>query len=595
MLDQFREIVLVDFEYIPQQGETLKQVVCVVAHLLKAGQTVRVWQDQFGPVAPYPTGPETLFVSFNVVAEIGCHLALGWPVPARVLDLYTEYLARINSFREKGTDPPEAKLISALASFGLDSIGATEKREMIELILRGGPWAEQERADILDYCQSDVDSLKRLLPAMLPTIDLPRALLRGRYMCAVAAIERNGIPVDGESLARLRTHWQAVQRRLIAEHDQFGVYDADCHWSNARFADLLVKLDIVWLCHPDGKLDLRRETFRDMAEARGIEVVRPLVVLRNTLSGLRLGIRLEAGSDDRNRTTLFPFRSTTGRNQPSNAKYIFGCARWLRGLIKPPPGDAVAYIDWKQQEFGIAAALSGDAAMLEAYQSGDPYLTFAKLAGAVPSDATKDTHTAERDLFKQAVLATQYGQGAKSLALRIARPDMPAPEMTARELLAAHRRTFHKFWTWNQAVADTAMFYGSARTVFGWPARIDVGSNPRSIANFPMQANGAEMMRIACCLAVERGIEVCAPVHDAVMICAPVDRIDADVTSMRAAMAEASCAVLNGFELGTDAKIVRYPDRYMDERPGSQKMWERIWSLVEDEERKLDEPLRKTA
>jgi hypothetical protein len=218
-------------------------------------------------------------------------------------------------------------------------------------------------------------------------------------MRAVAAIERNGIPIDGESLTRLRTHWQAVQRRLIAEHDQFGVYDADCHWSNARFADLLVKLDIAWPCHPDGKLDLRRETFRDMAEARGIEVVRPLVVLRNTLSGLRLGIRLEVGSDDRNRTTLFPFRSTTGRNQPSNAKYIFGCARWLRGLIKPRPGYAVAYIDWKQQEFGIAAALSGDAAMLEAYQSGDPYLTFAKLAGAVPSDATKDTHTLRSVIF----------------------------------------------------------------------------------------------------------------------------------------------------------------------------------------------------
>jgi len=59
---------------------------------------------------------------------------------------------------------------------------------------------------------------------MLPAIDLPRALLRGRYMCTVAAIERNGIPIDGESLTRLRTHWQAVQRRLIAEHDQFGVY-----------------------------------------------------------------------------------------------------------------------------------------------------------------------------------------------------------------------------------------------------------------------------------------------------------------------------------------------------------------------------------
>jgi DNA polymerase I len=172
---------------------------------------------------------------------------------------------------------------------------------------------------------------------------------------------------------------------------------------------------------------------------------------------------------------------------------------------------------------------------------------------------------------------------------------MPAPEITARELLVAHRRTFHTFWTWNQRFVDTAMLRNSARTVFGWPARIDVGSNPRAIANFPMQANGAEMMRIACCLAVERGIEVCAPVHDAVLIAAPVNHIDEAVATMQTAMAEASRAVLNGFELGTDAKIVRPPDRYMDERPGSREMWDRIWSMVEDEERKSSVSLRKAS
>jgi DNA polymerase I len=51
----------------------------------------------------------------------------------------------------------------------------------------------------------------------------------------------------------------------------------------------------------------------------------------------------------------------------------------------------VAYIDWSQQEFGIAAALSGDIAMQAAYGSGDPYLDFAKQAGAVPRHATKTT------------------------------------------------------------------------------------------------------------------------------------------------------------------------------------------------------------
>src|SRR5262245_65693609 len=103
------------------------------------------------------------------------------------------------------------------------------------------------------------------------------------------------------------------------------------------------------------------------------------------------------------------------------------------------------------------------------------------------------------------------------------------------------------------------MLVGVISTVFGWPVRVGLQSNPRSLRNFPMQANGAEMLRIACCLATERGIEVCAPVHDAVLICAPLERIEADVASMRAAMAEASRVVLAGFELATEDKIIPWP------------------------------------
>ena len=103
-------------------------------------------------------------------------------------------------------------------------------------------------------------------------------------------------------------------------------------------------------------------------------------------------------------------------------------------------------------------------------------------------------------------------------------------------------------------------------------------SNERSLRNFPMQANGAEMLRLACCLATERGIQVCAPVHDAVLICAPLERLEADVAQMQEAMCEASGIVLNGFELGTDAHAVRYPDRYMDER--GEAMWGRVMDLI---------------
>ena len=93
-----------------------------------------------------------------------------------------------------------------------------------------------------------------------------------------------------------------------------------------------------------------------------------------------------------------------------------------------------------------------------------------------------------------------------------------------------------------------------------------------------MQGNGAEMLRIACCLATERGIEVCAPVHDAVLICAPLDRLDGDIAVMRGAMAEASMFVLAGFELATEVKVIRWPDRYVD--PRGQEMWNRVCGLV---------------
>ena len=279
------------------------------------------------------------------------------------------------------------------------------------------------------------------------------------------------------------------------------------------------------------------------------------------------------GSDGRNRTLLSAFQSRTGRNQPSNTRYIFGPSVWLRSLIKPPEGWGVAYLDWSQQEFAIAAVLSGDEAMQAAYMSGDPYLEFAKQAGLVPPDATKKTHGAQRELCKYCVLGVAYGMEAKSLAQRIGKP-----EIVARDLLRAHRETYPKFWDWSDAIVDRAMLLYPLLTVFGWPIRIGSDPNPRSLRNFPCQANGAEMLRLAACFATEQGIEVCALIHDAVLIAAPLDQLDHDIERMKAAMAKASRLVLDGFELRTDVNVVRYPGRYQD--PRGAVMWEQVMKLV---------------
>lgn len=116
--------------------------------------------------------------------------------------------------------------------------------------------------------------------------------------------------------------------------------------------------------------------------------------------------------------------------------------------------------------------------------------------------------------------------------------------------------------------------------MFGWRVRVGPDTTPTSVRNFPMQGNGAEMMRLAACLATERGIGVCCPVHDAFLIEAAADRIDADTERMRGAMREASELVLPGFPLRTDAKVVRHPDRYADDR--GRVMWRTVTDLLSD-------------
>src|SRR5204862_7954700 len=105
----------------------------------------------------------------------------------------------------------------------------------------------------------------------------------------------------------------------------------------------------------------------------------------------------------------------------------------------------------------------GDQKMMDAYHSGDPYLAFAKQAGAVPADATKQSHKGEREQFKACVLAVQYGMGAEALAQRIGQPPI-----RARELLQLNWETYRTFWAWSDQMLEYAMLKGSIHTVFGW-------------------------------------------------------------------------------------------------------------------------------
>ena len=74
--------------------------------------------------------------------------------------------------------------------------------------------------------------------------------------------------------------------------------------------------------------------------------------------------------------------------------------------------------------------------MLEMYQSGDPYLAFAKSVGAVPQWATKKSHEDVRDRYKVMLLAVQYGMSVQTLAARLKISEFEAGEMLRSTPLA---------------------------------------------------------------------------------------------------------------------------------------------------------------
>jgi len=568
---QYRQIWVVDFEFNASAGER-PFPVCLVAHELRSGTQIRMFREELqclkGP--PYSIDKSSLFISYFSSAELTCHLTLGWELPENVLDLYVEF----KNFTNGRTLAHGAGLLGAMAYFGLDCISVAEKVEMRELAMRNGPWSKEEQQALLDYCESDVAGLARLLPKMTPRLDLPRALLRGRYMKTVAQIEHRGIPVDTQALALLQESWEGIKGRLITEIDsRYGVFEGQT-FKRDRFEQYLIKAKIPWPRLESGEISLDDDTFRQMAKSH--PEISPLRELRASLSKMRLA-EMAVGKDGRNRCLLSPFQSRTGRNQPSNSKFIFGPSVFLRSLIRPKPGYGIGYLDWSQQEFGIAAALSDDPKMIEAYTSGDPYLAFAKQAEAVPPHATRKSHEAVRDQYKACVLAVQYGMAEESLSAKIGQP-----VIVARQLLRMHRETYPKFWNWSDAVVDQAMLFGSLPTTFGWTIHVGADANPRFLRNFPMQGNGAEMLRLACIFASDRGVKICAPIHDAILIEAPLEELDTAIKTAQLAMSDASAVVLGGFRLGSDAKVFQYPDRYVDKR--GIEMWNKVWNLIERNE-----------
>src|SRR5262245_4693110 len=120
--DGFKQVIFADFEFGRSPGERPAPTSLTLKDR-HGGHRVRLEQgDLSGATPPYLVGPESLFVTFDAPAQLGCHLALGWPLPARVLDLQAEFRCQTAGLSaEKGDVIPDALAHFELEGEGVDA------------------------------------------------------------------------------------------------------------------------------------------------------------------------------------------------------------------------------------------------------------------------------------------------------------------------------------------------------------------------------------------------------------------------------------------------------------------------------------------
>jgi DNA polymerase-1 len=172
-------------------------------------------------------------------------------------------------------------------------------------------------------------------------------------------------------------------------------------------------------------------------------------------------------------------------------------------------------------------------------------------------------------------------------------------EIEAHEMLLHHRGLFSQYWHWSEDWLHHSLDSGNMRIVLGWDCSTGIVEfNERSIRNFPIQANCADLFPLAYVWGTRHGLTLIAPVHDAVLLESAEDRIEADAALMQGIMRRASRAILNPaaggtIELRTDDKIIRHPGRYTDDRGA--ELWETVLKLLAERRERMaaqSEPAR---
>ena len=296
---------------------------------------------------------------------------------------------------------------------------------------------------------------------------------------------------------------------------------------------------------------------------------------RRTVHAFKRKISINVdGATSRHYFNVSPFRSITGRNEPSS--FIFSQPKWMRFLVIPPSSDTVlVYVDYKCQEIAIAAALSNDPVMKEMYASSDAHLWFAVMAGAAPPGATKDKYPAIRNLYKRISLGVLYGLTAYG-----ASHQLQISLEQAQAIIDKHMDFFPVYWDWSERMVQGAYDHGTIFTKCDWGCKVPYDSNFRTWLNWPIQSAGSDIMRLTTIYLDQMNVQLLAIIHDGFLIMCRRNEIPALESAIDIACNMAVEQVLGDFKIKWDITNPPFDHRFEDK--DGKPLWELLTSALKE-------------
>ena len=572
--EHFKNIVVFDFEYRQLPGENPEPVCCTFKEI-KSDKQITHWYLSENFEWPFKN-EDTLYICHNAVAEVSCMLELGIDIPDFIWDTYVQdkklFLGKENRFN----------LLSCCQRFGIKTISEAQKNVYRDLIISNYPdYTDEEKQKIIEYNISDVVENEWLFLGQVSEFEkrnpiykttLSQALFHGKAQAVVAKIERNGIPINYELYSDMEKYFPQIKAQEIEELKKVAdVYVGD-KWNQKKFEKFLNKLGILknWPRTKSGQpAKDDRTLYRYSSQYPIIQQIREskFIIEAKNLKGYQVG------RDKRSRAALKMFGQITGRTNVSTAVNPFGAPRRMRNIIGTTKDKIIVYADWKSQEAVIQGALSKDPNIKKGLDTGDIYLSTAKLAKAVPESGIRKNFEGERELYKQTYLAIGYGQTAYGLKNKL---NISVAE--ASYLLANLKRVYPTYFKWIDEHIKYSVARGYFETIFGW--RFNVSDkesvNPRSLMNWPLQSHGSEILRRAIIDLNEAGYEISMPVHDAVLIHMDRKGCAEKIKNLKLIMSEAAKKVI-GCNIQVDTKIIR--SQFFQEKE-HQERWNKLYEKL---------------